>query len=218
MFYSHLLFFTFTFACSSSLNRKTKREMDLKDIILDTCHQNAACAHIQMHLKETYVDELCKCGRGEECPIHWDPNDGHSITQAYNQWKFCSPISQDLPVCTREQTAREFSYEMNPVSKKVQMFMFFNCLCPENHFYEFFNEREETGGGQLAIIEERCEKVKQCEKTQICQKIETFQGKFLFKHVKCFCPGNQNCNDDLKKADATNVGDDGSVQHYMKCH
>ncbi|CAG0924112.1 unnamed protein product [Notodromas monacha] len=82
---------------------------DEEEESLPTCPRGAACAHVQANSRGINVVEYCQCKKGKlakflglttfhDCPLTWDPEDGKSITQGSNQYKFLRPVvsSQNL--------------------------------------------------------------------------------------------------------------------------
>ncbi|XP_037077106.1 U-scoloptoxin(11)-Sm5a-like [Pollicipes pollicipes] len=56
---------------------------------LTTCRRSAVCGLVQANAWGINTEAFCNCMGREPCPLHWDPEDGRSVTHGSNQYKYC---------------------------------------------------------------------------------------------------------------------------------
>ena len=51
------------------------------------CRRSAVCGLVQANAWGVSSQPLCRCPGGQECPLRWDSEDGHSVTHGSDQYK-----------------------------------------------------------------------------------------------------------------------------------
>ena len=54
---------------------------------LPVCAGNTICAYLQANARGINTQPMCSCPGLNRCPLVWDSEDGHSITQGSDQYK-----------------------------------------------------------------------------------------------------------------------------------
>lgn len=60
---------------------------DQQENKLPVCAGNTICAYLQANARGINTQPLCSCAGPSRCPLIWDNEDGHSITQGSDQYK-----------------------------------------------------------------------------------------------------------------------------------
>ncbi|ODN03938.1 hypothetical protein Ocin01_02734 [Orchesella cincta] len=100
------------------------------------CAPDSICGYLQANVRGINYQRLCACPSGfPSCPMSWDSDDGHSVTQGSDQYKFCGR-HPSLTTCEQNQAAystrMEYSKSTDELFAKVDRL---HCVCPEDHNY-----------------------------------------------------------------------------------
>ncbi|KAK3876222.1 hypothetical protein Pcinc_018973 [Petrolisthes cinctipes] len=67
-----------------------------EELDLPQCRSSSACGYLQVNAFGVNSRQFCSCGRGQaggrgcsrrDCGLHWDPEDGRSVTMGNQQFK-----------------------------------------------------------------------------------------------------------------------------------
>ncbi|CAG0897832.1 unnamed protein product [Darwinula stevensoni] len=96
--------------------------------------RHTVCAFLQTNAGGVNVQQLCSCP-DSPCPTIWDPEDGYSITQESDQYKFCDPVpSYSRRPCSEKEVAyRSHTFYDLATGEKVRTEDFVPCTCPHGH-------------------------------------------------------------------------------------
>uniref|UniRef100_A0A646QE15 SLPTX11 n=1 Tax=Hemiscolopendra marginata TaxID=943146 RepID=A0A646QE15_9MYRI len=195
---------------------ENQQEISERSFELPKCQKNSTCALIQKNAKGTYAAQSCECGGGNKCPLTWDSQDGHSITQGSDQYKFCEEAPRDLSPCDSTQTAVVMFIGMTNKNKIVEFSNVIYCFCPEHHVYENPEIKTEIKSSiKYKSMHFKCQKLDTCEEDQICGVGNLFQKNFVFEEL-CVCPDNLICPSNPDVARPTDH-EGGRIEYKFLC-
>ncbi|XP_064093909.1 U-scoloptoxin(11)-Sm5a-like [Macrobrachium nipponense] len=165
-----------------------------EDLDLAYCRSGSACGYLQVNAYGVNARQFCRCPRREgTCSLHWDPQDGHSVTMGSDQYKFCgSPPS--IHVCNRDETAYTAAYIFNKAT-----FMMagehhrIHCYCPPPMAHLQDDMVEDVVDGELIMATVHvCSMLPLCAEDAPCKEVSLGGGASLV-NPKCRCPRNLSC-------------------------
>lgn len=84
------------------------------------CAGNTICAYLQANARGINTQQLCTCPGAHRCPLLWDSEDGHSITQGSDQYKVRLAVVLRVsgPVSERDRSMRSAGIAFNAALHK----------------------------------------------------------------------------------------------------
>jgi len=161
---------------------------------LPECAGNTVCAYLQANNRGINTQEMCSCQGDTRCPLLWDSDDGHSITQGSDQYKYCRKAPM-LSVCQRGMTAYT---TVSLFSKSTGMMLSLNdlnhCLCPEHANYDNVANQFNDIDDDIESMETTyvCNPMRPCGTREACKVISDSSKSFLV-NPKCRCPRETSC-------------------------
>lgn len=227
--------FTFTLMPLATMARSTNMEENHINAITDVfhltpekarlaeCAGNTVCAYLQANTRGINIQEMCSCQGGTRCPLVWDSDDGHSITQGSDQYKYCrkAPV---LRVCQRGMTAYT---TVSLFSKSTGTMLSLNdvnhCQCPEHANYDVVANQFNDIDDDIESMETTyvCSPMRPCGTGEACKVISESSKSFLV-NPKCRCPRETSCptspsvHHERRFTETMRYGD--GALHMIYCH
>lgn len=162
---------------------------------LPVCTGNTICAYLQANARGINTQQLCTCPGSHRCPLLWDSEDGHSITQGSDQYKYCRKAPA-LRTCQRGMTAYT---TVSLMSKSTGQMLSLNdvnhCICPgQSANYDLVDSQfddvdDETESMSATYV---CNPLKTCSGSDACKVVTETATTFLV-NPKCRCPAESSC-------------------------
>ncbi|KAK8720591.1 hypothetical protein OTU49_013222 [Cherax quadricarinatus] len=161
---------------------------------LPLCRSGSACGYLQVNAYGVSTQQFCRCARTDgSCDMHWDPQDGHSITMGSDQFKFCrSP--PPLHVCGRDETAYSAAFIFNKATFSMagQQHLL-HCFCPPPLAHVRADVVEDVVDGELLLATlHSCSRLEVCTEEAPCKEVSMGGGTPLV-NPKCRCPRKTSC-------------------------
>jgi len=203
---------------TNSISEADEREVLLRTDKLPVCHQRVICAYLQTNARGINVKHLCRCPGNLRCPTSWDPEDGRSVTQGSDQYKFCEE-APELKPC--EASGLAYS-SVDGYSAESGDLLFsshhVHCACPAAAKIVSLNTdyREDVDGIDLLENTFVCEPLKMCEEQDSCKALAERPGSF-FVTTQCTCPRGSSCPTLSRYRIKTTQMGKGFI-HEIRCH
>ncbi|CAG0892823.1 unnamed protein product [Cyprideis torosa] len=160
-----------------------------------TCTKDTACAFLQANMFGVSHLQYCECPGSRACPLIWDSEDGRSITQGSDQYKFCETVS---PVkhhrCNPHEIAHiSQSYFNKTTDEHVFTRVHLFCTCPGSSRYTMQDMREGNDRDfEVVTSIDRCAPIPPCEWNTPCKTVSVTEELSLVSAV-CSCPNSLSC-------------------------
>ncbi|XP_046441280.1 U-scoloptoxin(11)-Sm5a-like [Daphnia pulex] len=194
---------------------------------LPVCTGNTICAYLQANARGINTQPLCSCSGPTRCPLVWDNEDGHSITQGSDQYKYCRK-APTLRTCQRGMTAYT---TVSLMSKSTGRMLSLNdvnhCICPgQSANYDLVDSQfddvdDDTESMSTTYV---CNALKTCGGSEACKVITETATTFLV-NPKCRCAHDGTCpsssaglvnNNGGRKTETVRYGN--GALHMIYCH
>uniref|UniRef100_A0A646QDL6 SLPTX11 n=1 Tax=Hemiscolopendra marginata TaxID=943146 RepID=A0A646QDL6_9MYRI len=161
---------------------------------LQYCQNNSICAQLQKNKIGINILEICECKTGQ-CPLFWNSNDGHTITQGKDQFKYCEQPPAALSVCNSTQSAVSSRFHFYRGDGEIMAWIsHIHCICPKNYGYknivstiDHYKQHWET------VLYSPCKKLNKCAEDDVCRLGWMTSGQYYFEDKDCDCPKDQTC-------------------------
>lgn len=164
------------------------------DMDLAYCRSGSACGYLQVNSYGVNSRQFCRCPRRSgACSLHWDPQDGRSVTMGSDQFKFCgSP--PPLHVCSRDETAYTAAFIFNKATFMMAGEQHrLHCYCPPPLLHVREDMVEDVIDGELIMATVHvCSRLPPCTEDTPCKEV-SLAGATSLVNPKCRCPRNYSC-------------------------
>ncbi|XP_071540174.1 U-scoloptoxin(11)-Sm5a-like [Panulirus ornatus] len=158
------------------------------------CRVGSACAYLQVNAYGVNSLHFCRCPpRLGSCGLHWDPQDGRSITMGSQQFKFCGS-APPVHVCGRDEEAYTAAFIFNKATFSVAGYVHrIHCYCPPPLAHIRSDIVEEVVDGELVMATvHSCSRLPPCTEETPCKEVSIGSGTALV-NPKCRCPRDSSC-------------------------
>ncbi|KAF0314177.1 hypothetical protein FJT64_015357 [Amphibalanus amphitrite] len=153
------------------------------------CRPAAVCAVVQANAWGVSRQQLCRCPGRQRCPLHWDNEDGHSVTHGSSQYKApaLAPCAEGQPAMTDELVT--YLDPGTPMEHHEQL----HCRCSAGRrLLQTDSQWQELPDGELIRAEHSCVQMPVCRPGQHCKFITRTPQSSLVQ-VNCACAGRLSC-------------------------
>ncbi|CAL4145049.1 unnamed protein product [Meganyctiphanes norvegica] len=177
-------------------NLATNEIMELpppQEVELPLCRAGSACGYVQVNAYGVNVKPFCRCPRRTpRCNLHWDPQDGRSVTTESEQYKFCDSAPK-LHQCGRDERAYTMAMVFDNNFMQIAEMHHLKCDCksPRSHQQAEIIEDQVDDEMIMAIVS-TCSQLPVCEEAMSCKEISFAQEATLVMN-KCRCPRGLVC-------------------------
>lgn len=182
---------------------------------LPVCAGNTICAYLQANSRGINTQPLCSCQLPHRCPLVWDADDGHSVTQGSDQYKYCrkAPV---LRPCQRGMTAYTTTSLLSKSSGRMLSLSDVNhCTCSSSANYDVVDSQFEDVDDDTETMSTTyvCNPLKTCGVGDACKLITETTSTFLV-NAKCRCGRETSCPSSA--ANRNKNGDDDVIHPQQR--
>ncbi|XP_042862089.1 U-scoloptoxin(11)-Sm5a-like [Penaeus japonicus] len=158
------------------------------------CRSGSVCGYLQVNAYGVNAKQFCRCPSiAGACGLHWDPQDGRSITMGSEQFKFCG-APPPLHVCGRDEPSYSaaFIFDSATFSMSGEQHRL-HCYCPPPMAHVRADMVEDVVDGELIMATvHACSRLPACAEETACKEVALASGTALV-YPKCRCPREFSC-------------------------
>ncbi|KAG7175711.1 U-scoloptoxin(11)-Sm6a-like [Homarus americanus] len=165
-----------------------------EEVDLPNCRSGSACGYLQVNAYGVSTKHFCRCPRRlGSCGLHWDPQDGRSVTMGSDQFKFCGS-TPSLQVCGRDEAAYTAAYILDKATFSMAGEQHhLHCYCPPPLGHIRSDVVEEVVNEEMILATVyTCSRLPVCTEETPCKEVAIGGGTALV-YVKCRCPHESTC-------------------------
>ncbi|XP_076034788.1 U-scoloptoxin(11)-Sm5a-like [Oratosquilla oratoria] len=161
---------------------------------LPYCRRDSACGYLQVNALGVSSMQFCRCPKTyEPCSLTWDPEDGHSVTRASEQYKYCGP-SPRLELCGPDQNAYTAAYLFDKSTFMTTGVLHeLSCYCPSPAIHLRADMTEGVLGDEMVMATiHTCTRPHLCSVEEPCKEV-SITGPTALVSKKCRCSQDLAC-------------------------